>query len=207
MARQLVPCDDHVLEIFLGQIVKQADFGLMAAVDLQNAAGPNGDMDRVWYSVQSFLVAAANVSKLIWPAYSKRYDDQRLSDREERLRELLDSDSLAALREKDIRNDFEHFDARVEDWAVNVQGRPCIDGNINAHLALRDIPQERWLRNLDTFRWLVTFRGKEYPLLPVVDALQTVRQRALMAAAMLRQRATRQSGASSVGSSQKESQR
>lgn len=148
-AQQLVPCNDHILEIFLAQIVKQAEFGLTAAVDLQASATPDGDGVRIWYSVQSFLVAVANVSKLIWPAYSTLHNDRYLSDREQRLSEVLDSDSVKILKDKDVRNDFEHFDVRIEEWAVTVEGRPFIDGNVNAHLLLRDIPQDRWLRNLN----------------------------------------------------------
>ncbi len=166
MARQQVACDDYVLGIFLDQIGRQADFGLMAAGDLVESAVPNGDSRRLWYSVQGLLGAVANVSKLIWPAYSTFHDDQYLSDRGERLQEVLHADSLTILRDKDLRNDFEHFDVRLEEWAVTVQGRP--------------------FSNLDTSRGVVTFRGKEYALKPVVDALVLARTRAMVAAEELR---------------------
>jgi hypothetical protein len=99
MARPLPACDDHVLGIFLVQVIRQADFALIAARDLASAAGVGGgapDMQRVWYSVQAFLVCVGNVSKLIWPHYRKR--DQRLANRGERLRQVLDADTLEVLK-------------------------------------------------------------------------------------------------------------
>lgn len=185
LVEPLPPCDDYVLRIFLGGVGRQADFALMAARDLVSAAGLGGngdaDMQRVWYSAQAFFASVANVSKLIWPTYRK--GEQRLADRGERLQEILDADTLGVLRSKDLRNDLEHFDARLEAWATTVDGRPFIDGNINAHLALRDIPQERWLRNLDTQKMTITFRGKEHALKPVLEAIQVLRNRVVAALA------------------------
>jgi hypothetical protein len=46
--------------------MRQSQFALMAMDDLKNALSSN-DEDRLWYSVQAFLVAAGNISKLLWP--------------------------------------------------------------------------------------------------------------------------------------------
>lgn len=191
MPQPLPPSDDNVLRIFLDQIVRQAEFALMSAGDLCLAAGLDGsetDVQRVWSSAQAFLGAVANLSKLLWPYY--RSGEQRFSDRGERLRQILNADDLGVLRDRDLRNDFEHFDARLEEWAATIAGRPFIDGNINAHLMLRDIPQDRWLRNLETEDMALTFRGRRYRLEPIVEAIHLVRTRALVAASVLGRGAT-----------------
>jgi len=56
-----------VLRIFQREVERQCKFALVAAEDLSSALQA-GDMDRIWYSVQTFLVAAGNISKLCWPS-------------------------------------------------------------------------------------------------------------------------------------------
>ena len=73
--------DNMLLRIFHSEVERQARFGLIAASDL-DAALSSRDMDRLWYSVQSLLIAAGNLSKLFWPSQSsarKRGEDLRTS--------------------------------------------------------------------------------------------------------------------------------
>ena len=56
--------DKQVLRIFQREVERQCQFALIAAQDLDSAYRAT-DMDRLWYSVQSFLVAVGNVSKLL----------------------------------------------------------------------------------------------------------------------------------------------
>jgi hypothetical protein len=53
------------------EVERQCRFAIIAAADL-DAALAVLDRDHIWYSVQAFLVAAGNVSKLLWP--SKAYE-------------------------------------------------------------------------------------------------------------------------------------
>lgn len=50
--------DKRLLRIFQREVERQASFGLVAAQDLE-AALELGDGDRVWYSIQSLLIAVA----------------------------------------------------------------------------------------------------------------------------------------------------
>jgi hypothetical protein len=59
--------DKMLLRIFQREVERQTCFALMAFSDLE-AALRIGDIDRIWYSVQGFLVAVGNVSKLLWPS-------------------------------------------------------------------------------------------------------------------------------------------
>lgn len=180
-------CDKHVLHTFVEEIANQATFSLMALNDIARGLGANSEVPekgRIWYSVQAFLVAVANLSKLIWPSYRK--GEQRFADREEQLEKLLQLDKSSPLKDKKMRDNFEHFDARIEEWAATVQGRPYVDQNVNGHLALVGIPREMWLRNLITDPVpMITFREKEYLFDPVVKALQEVRARAEVVAEQL----------------------
>jgi len=54
-----------VLRIFQKEVKRQCRFALIAIQDLEQALQV-GDLDRLWYSVQAFLIAVANISKLLW---------------------------------------------------------------------------------------------------------------------------------------------
>lgn len=58
--------DKMLLRIIQREVEQQARFALLAASDLE-AELKAGDMDRIGYAVQALLVAAGNVSKLLWP--------------------------------------------------------------------------------------------------------------------------------------------
>jgi hypothetical protein len=53
-----------VLRIFQKEVERQCRFALIAIQDLEQALQV-GDLDRLWYSVQAFLIAVANISKLL----------------------------------------------------------------------------------------------------------------------------------------------
>jgi len=53
--------------VFIGEIVKQAKIAKRAAERLQ-ATTDHFDELEVWCSIQSILVAAGNVSKILWPS-------------------------------------------------------------------------------------------------------------------------------------------
>src|SRR5258708_17982979 len=71
---------------------------------------------RFWYCTQAFLGAAANISKMLWPPSTKA--EKRGHD----LRNLLGINATAAgspldVKGRDLRNDFEHLDERLDAWA------------------------------------------------------------------------------------------
>lgn len=65
-----------------------------------------------WLALQNILVAAANLSKLLWGSSGKREQERQA------LRDSINVDNASPLKSLDIRNDFEHFDERIEDWYV-----------------------------------------------------------------------------------------
>lgn len=91
------------------------------------------DTTETWLAIQGILVSAANISKLLWG--SGRKDDEKVIARRaarQPLRDLLQIDETSPLASKALRNDFEHFDERIEEW---------LRGNPGAHLG-RNIVHE-----------------------------------------------------------------
>ena len=167
-----VHTDKLLLHLFHCEVERQARFGLIAASDLE-AALKSRDRDRIWYSVQSLLIAAGNVSKLLWS--SKR----RVSQRREQLRSSLGVPDSSALAPRTIRNHFEHFDERLEKWAI-ASPRKCVaDSNVGPPGMISGLDAGDYLRNLEPSKLAVTFRGDTYLLKPVVDALRELHGKAI----------------------------
>jgi hypothetical protein len=96
-------------QLLIGEIVNQSKFAALAAHRLANTSDPV----EVWASIQSILVAAANVSKILWPVRESS------ALRGTHLRELLNVPDESPLFDRTIRNHFEHYDERVEEWFRN----------------------------------------------------------------------------------------
>ena len=82
---------------FIGEIVLQSKIAELADKRL-SATHDNFDNIEVWSSVQSILVAAGNVSKILWP------QEKKYAGRGKRLRELLEVDDNNILSDRSLRN-------------------------------------------------------------------------------------------------------
>jgi len=158
----------------------------LAADDLA-AALRSGDMDRIWYSIQGVLVAAANVSKLLWP----NPRDEHIPYRGEMLRQILGVPDDSPLRSRTLRNTFEHFDTRLEDWMLSSERHAFVDENVGPISMLPKVRDEDRHRHFDSTTWTVYFRGKAYELRPMIETLGILGPQAGARAAADRQAWTR----------------
>jgi len=102
-------------ELLFRELERQCGFALMAAQDLEQAKSTE-DVDRIWYSIQMLLVSAGNISKMLWPSKQDVRKGHRDSTEAKEVRSLLDCGETSALKARDLRNHFEHFDTRLEEW-------------------------------------------------------------------------------------------
>jgi hypothetical protein len=162
--------DERVRHVFVREVERQSSYALMGFNDL-NAALAARATDRIWYSLQSILIAAGNVSKLLWPA--KAYEARGVE-----LRKDLQVAEDSVLAPRTFRNHFEHFDERLEKWASSTGGRIFVDSNIGPPGMISGLDETLFLRNLDTKNLAVTFQGDSYSLQPIATALVELRGRA-----------------------------
>jgi hypothetical protein len=132
-----------VLRIFQREVERQCRFALIAIQDLEQALNAR-DLDRLWYSVQAFLAAAGNVSKLLWGS------NRSSAERRAELRASLSVSDDSPLRPRIFRNHFEHFDERLEQWATSSKRHNFADSNVGPPNMIVGIDPEDFLRNFDT---------------------------------------------------------
>lgn len=168
--------DTRILRIFQREVERQCKFAIMAAQDLDNALQPI-DHDKLWYSVQSLLVAAGNISKLFWPS------DPQIPERGDELKESLSIEDDSPLGPRNFRNHFEHFDERLDTWATSSRDSNFVDSNVGPPGMIAGIDPQNYLRNFDTTNFAVTYRGDVYDLRPVIDAIESLHERAIEEAA------------------------
>jgi len=112
--------DDFVLRIYLLEVETQCDFALFAADQFMRSL-QQLDQDSFWPAVQSFLVAAANVSKLLWPGRNRDPKKTQYAEaRGRELRQFLDVTELSPLSSRKLRDHFEHFDERIDTWGNGI---------------------------------------------------------------------------------------
>lgn len=123
----------------------------------------------VWAGAQLLLSAAGNVSKLLWPADADASPSAGL-------RRLLDADGAIALRDRSLRNSFEHLDERIIAWSRDNLGDRFTDSVI---VSSRDqLPTPLPLRTFLEDDFSVILLGDTYELAPIVDALEHIAVRA-----------------------------
>src|SRR5437588_12890087 len=98
-----------LLRIYQRQVEMHCQFALAAARGIRRSFNDNNP--DLWFWVEAFLNATANLSKSFWP----NKDRPNAIDREE-LRKSLEVDDSSPIQIRKMRNHFEHFDERVEQW-------------------------------------------------------------------------------------------
>jgi hypothetical protein len=154
--------------VFLHEIVLQSNIAQKAADRLPiNPAG--FDDIEVWCSIQSILVSAGNVSKILWPHNKKR------KDRGVRLRKLLNVDNNNILKDRKFRNHFEHYDDRIEDWFNEQSSSVYSDLAFTPFKSIWGNIPENHHRAYNAVDRIVTFRGESLNLNEVLKALEEIR--------------------------------
>ena len=153
--------------VFICEIVLQSKIAELSAKRL-SAIKDNFDQIEVWSSIQSILVAAGNVSKILWP--QKEY-----AARGKRLRELLKVDDNNILSDRKFRNHFEHYDERIEDWFKKQSSAVYSDLAVDPFKSIWGNVSTNQHRAYDPLTQTLTFRGESFELAVVLKALQEIR--------------------------------
>ena len=151
--------------IFMSEIVLQSKIAQRSAKRLQ-ATNETFDNIEVWCSIQSILIAAGNVSKILWP--QKKY-----KSRGEKLRKLLHVDNSNPLSNRKFRNHFEHYDERIEEWFKNQSSAVYRDKVMNPSMST--FGNNNSHRGYNSINNTLVFRGEILDLSQIMNALEEIR--------------------------------
>lgn len=167
-----------VVALFLGEIQRQCNFALIVYDSMKTSlammkSGDNAELDHFWYSVQSFLVAAANISKILWPSSSSgSLLPPEVNSRGDILRRLLLVDNSSILKSREFRNHFEHYDFRIEEWAKKTTDWTIVDFNVVPSYIIAGYSNISKMRNFNPDTFVLTFKDRNYQMLFVVKSIQ-----------------------------------
>ncbi|MVO09992.1 hypothetical protein GOQ30_12545 [Flavobacterium sp. TP390] len=150
--------------LFLDEIVLQVKIA-RKAVELLETTKTTFDKIEVWGSIQSILVTAGNVSKILWPS------DNKYKSRGERLRELLKIDKDNILSNRKFRNHFEHYDSRIEEWFNNQPSAVYIDLAMNPSFSGLDLNTHR---GYNSFNNTLQFREEILDLNHLLEEMEKI---------------------------------
>jgi hypothetical protein len=169
----------RLINLLLGEIQRQCTFALMDYEEMKESMksmtpGNSEQLDRFWHSVPSFLVAVANISKILWPSTQKyKGHSSDVSTRAE-LRKLLNIDDSSVLKSTEFRNHFEHYDSRIEEWAKNANDGLIVDSNVVPSYLIAGYSKESVLRNFDPDTFELIFHDSKFKVKSVVNAIQNL---------------------------------
>lgn len=146
---------------------------------------------RIWYFIQAFLVAAANISKLLDPPRPRRPKDcskkvwkikepklsRAVHERGVELKKSLSIKKTSPVLKRDARNYLEHFDTILQEWIEETKRRRYVPyvhrsiGSIRRAKKRADSPNPKdYLQFFDHERYILLFRGVQYRLNPIIRA-------------------------------------
>jgi hypothetical protein len=157
-----VALDTYLLRMFQRQVANQCFAALMAAETAQSALNPV-NQDVFWASIQNCLTAVANISKAMWGQGGK-YAKERKP-----LRDSLGVGNNSPLKRTSMRNNFEHFDERLDDWYATSTNRNHLDHMIGPPSTISGLADTDMFRVFDPTTAELVFWGKRYPLRTIMD--------------------------------------
>ena len=168
---------EFLLGIFVDELINQCEFSLISWEYLQACLRKIDDCKRIFCHIQAFLVAVANISKIL-----KSLDKFTFSRDE--LREVLQVPKNSLVNNRDFRNHFEHYDDRLEKWASSSKRKNISDMNISVggFSAIPKLDSCDCMRNLDISndfkKILLTFHDNSYDLTKTMHEVKELHERA-----------------------------
>lgn len=150
--------------ILISEIVFQSKLAQRGAESL-NVSDHKFDQIGIWSSIQSILIAAGNISKILWP--KKKYEN-----RGKKLRKLLKVEDDNILRNRKFRNQFEHYDELVDDFFNDSPSASYVDLAMNPSMST--FGTKHCHRGYNSFNNTLVIRGEVLDLNAVLEAIEEI---------------------------------
>jgi hypothetical protein len=159
--------DLMLMRAFQRQVLVQCEYILFATQDLDRALKAHNTR-YTFYAVQNLLGAAANVSKTLWGQGGKFTAKRRP------LRDSIGVSDTSPLRDVTMRNNFEHFDERIDKWWRKSKGHNIVHMNIMPVTGIAGTDDIDRFRQLDPHTMEVIFWSQRFDLRAIVAETQRI---------------------------------
>jgi hypothetical protein len=132
---------------------------ILASEEL-NAALEKRNVLNIFYALQNILNASANISKALWGQRGKFASERK------HLRESIGVNDESPLRNVTMRNNFEHFDERLDRWWKESKQHNMADFNLGAIGGIAEIDS---FRCFDPRTSDVSFWGQNFNVQNLID--------------------------------------
>lgn len=156
--------DNQVFYKLVEETRLQCRFARFAFQNIRSGAN-SLDAENVFFYVDAFLSHANNISRLLWP------ERETSKARGDRLRAELNISDDSPLRLREIQEQLDHFDERVEDWLEPMENRNSMDMNLMPQGTMADYTPDKFNRSLDPNTFQYSLRGSSCELRRVLDEI------------------------------------
>lgn len=159
------------------RIVDEARKGFLD-IDSDHTFNSSAEINRIFFLIQGMLVSCANISKILWPGNPRdKTLKLELDERASILKKELNLKGLHVLKNRDMRDDYEHFDERIHIWFKESDQKNFVDTSIGPLGVVGGIATKDMLRWYDSSRGWLVFRGHVYKLCEIIDSVRFLRSR------------------------------
>lgn len=163
--------DSPLLRVFQRQLILQCEFVILAAKDADAGLPQNQNSPELtYYGLQNLLNAAANISKALWGARGTPLAKRKA------LRDSIGITDDSPLRPLTMRNKYEHFDEKLDEWWKKTKSYRYLDTGI---LFKAELERLKWdeidrFRNWDTETCDLSFWGEEFNTKRILDEVRRI---------------------------------
>ena len=173
--------DEFIEGIYLRELLAQCEYAVGAIQQMNEILKARGSPSEFFREAGDFLQHSSAVSRLLWPPGStSRAKKKRAKKRGAHLRQTLKIDDAHVLRNRTLRDHFEHLDERLDDWAETSPNRNIVDNMIGPRTAIggEAIKDQDIIRMFDPSTKLIVFRGERFDIQGLVNGLTEVQAKA-----------------------------
>ncbi|MDB5338393.1 MAG: hypothetical protein JWN70_4012 [Planctomycetaceae bacterium] len=153
--------DAVLLRTFQEQVALQCRFLLLATEELEKSLNDeNCTILRVFFALQNLFGAGANIAKALWGKHGTPPENRKA------LGESVGISDDSPLKRVSMRNNFEHFDERIDRWWKSSNGHNFADLNIGPNVTLDDIDS---FRSFNPTTSDLSFWGQKFNVQELID--------------------------------------
>jgi hypothetical protein len=173
--------DEFIEGIYLRELVAQCEFGVGSVQRMNKVLENRGSPSEFFREAGDFLQHSSAVSRLLWPpGGNSRQKKKRAKQRGAHLQKALEIADDHCLKDRTLRDHFEHFDERLDDWAETSPHKNIVDNMIGPRNAIGGdaIRDQDIMRLFDPATKTLIFRGQKFDVQALVTGLTDIQAKA-----------------------------